>query len=166
MIKNQSLGALAIGMCVVAVAAIAWQLMPESTVAGGTAFFTTDDGATYFAGDENQLAPFDHNSSTAVRAHVYLDPMTGKPFVAYLSRYTESGRKQMAAAMAGAKAAEAAQREGHVAVAPEVQFGSADLIEVKAPGAGAKWTSSSSPDGLRISNPTAPDGTPLEAAIP
>ena len=35
------------------------------------AFFTDDDGATWFADDAKKIPPFDHNGKQAVRARVY-----------------------------------------------------------------------------------------------
>lgn len=50
-------------------------------------FFTTDDGETYFPDSASHLPPYDVNGKPAVRAYVYACA-SGKPFVAYLERYT------------------------------------------------------------------------------
>jgi hypothetical protein len=57
------------------------------------AFFTVDDGKTWFVDDASQLAPFDHNGQQAVRA--YVCECDGKQYVNHLERYTDAGKKAM-----------------------------------------------------------------------
>jgi hypothetical protein len=58
------------------------------------AYFTTDDGATYFKDDINKLPPFDVDGKPAVRAMVFKCP-EGEPFVAYLERYTPEAKAKL-----------------------------------------------------------------------
>src|SRR4051812_12636877 len=51
------------------------------------AYFSDDDGQSFFIDQASQVAPFDHNGKEAVAAHVYSIPH-GKPFVGYLERAT------------------------------------------------------------------------------
>jgi hypothetical protein len=60
------------------------------------AYYTTDDGATYFEDDVNRIPPFDHDGKQAVKAQVYT--CGGTNFVGYLIRYTPEAQKQLAAA--------------------------------------------------------------------
>jgi len=55
------------------------------------AYFSIDDGKTYFAENSENIAPFDYSGKTAVRAYVFACP-GGKPFVGYLERYTPKAR--------------------------------------------------------------------------
>ena len=76
--------------CVVligAIIAIFVQAKSFGPAGPGDAFFTVDDGKTFFAGDARQLAPFDYGGKQAVRAHVF--ECEGKKVVGYMSRYTQ-----------------------------------------------------------------------------
>lgn len=50
------------------------------------AFFTTDDGATWFEDDATKIPPFDHDGKSAVLAHVYSCDGGKTRFVGYLER--------------------------------------------------------------------------------
>ena|ERR1700722_8459144 len=50
------------------------------------AYFTSDDGQTYFADRSDRIPPFDHNGQPAVRAYVY--KCGDKIFVGYMERFT------------------------------------------------------------------------------
>jgi hypothetical protein len=52
----------------------------------GTAYFSDDDGKTFFSGDIMELPPFERGGKTVVRAHVF--ECSGVRVVGYLSRYT------------------------------------------------------------------------------
>lgn len=58
------------------------------------AFFTVDDGKTWFVDDVTRLAPFDHEGKEAVRA--YVAECNGKKFVNHMERYTDEGKQAMA----------------------------------------------------------------------
>ena len=51
------------------------------------AWFTTDDGVTWFADDMTKVAPFDHDGKTAVECKVYTYDGGKTKFVGYLIRY-------------------------------------------------------------------------------
>ena len=55
------------------------------------AFFTVDDGKTWFVGDIKVLAPFDHQGKQAVRAYVF--ECDGQRFAGFLEQFTEEGKK-------------------------------------------------------------------------
>jgi hypothetical protein len=57
------------------------------------AFFTVDDGKTWFIEDASQLAPFEHDGKEAVRAYVL--ECNGKKYVNHLERYTPEGKQAM-----------------------------------------------------------------------
>jgi hypothetical protein len=62
----------------------------------GKAFFSDDDGKSWFVDDDSKLPPFEHNGKTAYGAAVYRC-LTGKPFVAYLEKYSDSQLAKIAA---------------------------------------------------------------------
>lgn len=118
------------------------------------AFFSDDDGRSYFADDINQLYPFDHNGKPAYRTYVYKCG-GGAPFVAYVERLTDAGR---------AKITELRQKP-----AAEVGNQIADTIsngtDVKKPGE-AKWVSAKSSGAGEIVRPKCPDGGVLKGVYP
>jgi hypothetical protein len=86
-----------VGLIVVAIGIIAFQLYangPTFQKPPRTAFYTNDDGKTFFKDDYNKVVPFDHNGKQAYRADVFQCP-DGKQFVAFVYRHTASGRQQM-----------------------------------------------------------------------
>src|SRR5271165_3819230 len=52
------------------------------------AWYTDDDGKTWYSGDKSRNPPFDHNGKTAVRAFVFKCDADNREFVGYLERYT------------------------------------------------------------------------------
>ena len=80
---------LGIGMVVLAVASLAYTGRDQSAKPPEEAFFTTDDGKTYFAASIDNCPPFQHEGKTAVRAFVF--ECKGVKSVHYLQRYTEPG---------------------------------------------------------------------------
>jgi hypothetical protein len=55
------------------------------------AYFTVDDGATFFVDSAEKIAPFEHNGKTAYGAIVYRCD-DGKKFVGALERYTPEAK--------------------------------------------------------------------------
>jgi hypothetical protein len=93
------------------------------------AFFTVDDGRTWFVGDIKTLAPFEHQGKQAVRAYVY--ECDGQRFAGFLERYTEEGKK---ARQQVVEAAKTGRPNGRL-----VYVSSMTGREVKRPG-DATWT--------------------------
>ncbi|HEY2588319.1 MAG TPA: hypothetical protein VGI81_21445 [Tepidisphaeraceae bacterium] len=94
-----------IAVIVLTLGVILWELF-SSPHAGtgrvGKAFYSDDDGQTWFADEANKLTPFtDVSGRQAVSAYVF-QCGKGKPFVGYLLRATEQERQ--AAAKAGRSA--------------------------------------------------------------
>lgn len=66
---------------------------PSVTV--GSVYFSSDDGKTFFAEDATNVPPFDHQGKPAVQAHVFRCGDEA-PFVAYLARYSDATRTEIA----------------------------------------------------------------------
>jgi hypothetical protein len=118
------------------------------------AFFTIDDGKTWFVDVATQLAPFQHDGKEAVRAYVVA--CDGKKFVNHLERYTPEGKQAMLRLREVVKKGPppgslvaAAQQRGR---------------EVKRPG-DTKWTSSNAPSAEAITTPKCPQGASGEPTI-
>jgi hypothetical protein len=71
-----------------------WRTSPPSS-SPGKAFYSIDDGLTYFSDSPERLPPFDYDGKVAVRAHVF-KCNDGKKFVGYLERYTEPAKAILA----------------------------------------------------------------------
>lgn len=89
---------------IVTILAIAYVIYFLSTsrspgAAAKQAYFSTDNGATWFADDISLLPPYDKDGKQAVRAYVFRCA-DGKPFVAYLMRFTPEAKKSLEAARA------------------------------------------------------------------
>jgi len=112
------------------------------------AYYSDDDGKSFFADDANKVAPFDHNGKPADRAYVY-QCGSGKPFVLYLERYEESTRSKLTAAMAN--------KSSDTAAAAAVAELRGSGIEIKKPGE-KNWVSPTSPVGVDTVTPKCPDG--------
>jgi hypothetical protein len=137
--KQKGVGvAVGVVMIVVAVIAIAAQTRSDGPSRDPTkAYFSDDDGQTYFVDSAEKIAPFNHNGKTAVRAYVYDD---GKhPFVAFLQRFKPQTAKILQATADDVKAGKATAQQ------LDQQLGSREMqragSEVKLPGSGGPWTS-------------------------
>ncbi len=66
------------------------------------AYYSVDDGQTFFADDINLVPPFEKDGKMAVRAHVFTCDGGKTPFVAYLERYTPEAKGKIEAMKEGA----------------------------------------------------------------
>ena len=89
------------------------------------AYYSVDDGQSYFVSKGSNVAPFDYGGKAAVRAYVFATA-GGKKFVGLLERYTAANKKLL--------------DQGKPLTAEMVRFGR----EVKRPG-DAKWTPTGNP---------------------
>jgi hypothetical protein len=101
------------------------------------AFYTTDDGATFFADDLGKVPPFDHDGKPAVEAFVFTCDDGQHHFVQYLRKYSDEVKQQLEAT------------HTTVTLTPGL---------IKRPG-DAKWISETYPQASTIMTPKCPDGT-------
>jgi hypothetical protein len=87
-----------IGIVVIAIVIIVWQFMGSSGTKELTgpmttdqAYYSDDDGKTFFADASKKLTPFKHAGKDAVLAMVYRCS-SGAPFVGYLERHTAQAK--------------------------------------------------------------------------
>lgn len=118
--------------------------------AGAKAFFTVDDGKTWFADSADKIPPFDHEGQQAVRVHVFTCDGGKTKFAAFMERYTPDAAQKLAAVRSG-------NASGNV------DLGAFEMIEitgkeVKKPGAG-KWVKMNVTEASRITEIKCPDGT-------
>lgn len=120
------------------------------------AWFTLDDGKTWFADDARRIPPFDHQGRQAVRCFVY-SCGHGKQFVSHLLRYTPEGKKMQE------------QLANQRSFDPSQMAALQELTEIKPPNTGdAKWIRRSNPRAAQLEKPMCPEGSddqivPVEA---
>jgi hypothetical protein len=138
---------------IAAILFIVWQVIPHSSETG-KAYFSADDGASYFSDDVSKLPPFDKNGKPAVRAYVY-QCSNGKPFVLYLEKYTDDGRKRLE------------QMTNRPANSPPpTPMDPTTLTLVKKPGTGS-WVGPRDPNYAKVIEIRCPDGgTNAEPVVP
>jgi hypothetical protein len=98
--KNPGLStAVLLGMAAAAIALIVWQLRGgnDGATLGRMAYYTDDDGKTFFTDDVHRIAPFTRPNSSreSVRAHVYRCTTTSKPFVGWMEKYTPEAQQEI-----------------------------------------------------------------------
>ena len=73
---------------------------PVSSAPVTQAFYSDDDGKTWFIDDLVKVVPFDHHGGQAVRAEIFRCAQ-GKPFVGYLERYSDAVKAKITSAAVG-----------------------------------------------------------------
>jgi hypothetical protein len=133
-----------IGACAVS----AWHSYHENDLPGMVerAYYSDDDGQSYFAEDVAKGYSFDHGGKQASRVFVYRCG-SGKPFVGVLVR---------PAGQAPAPTASNLRYKG--------QAGPPPALEVRKPGQ-TKWVLTGTGEGLNLLKSLCPDGNP-EAVLP
>ncbi len=141
--KRAIVTGVAIGATGLAVVFCCFQLLSPrdpSSKAATSAYFSDDDGATFFTDSSDRIPPFDHGGKQAVAAFVFRCK-SGPPFIGYLQRYTQKGAQEL-----------------------QAQHGTADLqpgqTEVSAPLKGENsWVKSNSKAAAAITEVHCPDGS-------
>ena len=127
----------------------------EGGSGGGKAFFTDDDGKTWFADDATKIPPFDRSGKQAVRAHVY--KCDGKTFVNHMERYTPDAKKKLEAAMS--------QGSGAIADPTMMDTIQATGLEYKSPGQ-ANWIKMNDPRVGQVLQPKCSKPEEAEPVFP
>lgn len=125
------------------------------------AFYTVDDGKTWFSDDITKLAPFDHDGQTAYRCYVFTCDGGSTKFVSHLERYTDEAKKRIEEMRAGAD-------KGGPPNPMMFEGIMMNGVEVKDPGQGQWVRQSDFQRAQQIMSPVCPDGSRnnLEAVFP
>jgi hypothetical protein len=117
-------------------------LHPHYLIAPGEAFFTSDDGATWFVLSASNIAPVEVDGKEAVRAHVFKSEASSRQWVQYLEKYDAKAKKELELMRAGSP--------------PSVVTGDGLMRGplVKKPG-GTAWVRTSDPAAREIMTPKA-----------
>jgi prepilin-type processing-associated H-X9-DG protein len=122
------------------------------------AYYTIDDGKTWFADDINKIPPFEKDGRPAYRVYVYKCP-NSPPFVSHLERYTPEAKKAL-------EAMQKAKDPNNPVVMEDIMLTG---IEVKKPGtADNGWVKQMSPAAAKVMELKCPDGKTvgIEPVVP
>lgn len=89
-------GSVLVVFVLAAIGSIVWQVMGQRHKIMTTlpdAYFSVDDGKSFFVSSGDNYPPFEYQGHTAVRAYVYQCGNTR--FVGYLERYTSQAHREM-----------------------------------------------------------------------
>jgi hypothetical protein len=161
--KSVSVGA-AVLLFVVAGGYLAYTQWPRSALKGDEAFYTVDDGQTWFVDSIYKTPPFDYEGKTAVRAMVYSYANGKKTFCPFLVRYDDGMKKKL-----DAEISQANQQGKPLSSISLFNAPGTDLQEeIKLPGPGHRWVSRGNVDQAAkvLGAATAPDGSDSDLVIP
>jgi hypothetical protein len=123
------------------------------------AWYTDDDGKTWYADDKSLMPPVDHNGKTAVRAYVFSFDGGKDEFVGYLERYTPEARQ----ALEQARAEVITEKIPPPALLySQIQMSG---IELKRPGE-SNWINVRDPEAAAIRKLNPPAGASVEEILP
>jgi hypothetical protein len=138
---------------------------PSSQTLMARAYYTIDDGASWFVDDAQKVPPFAHQGKTAVRVRMFSSNGGETLFPGYLERYTEDARRRIAAAQRGDSQA-AGMQTGRTLVSLMEEL-LVSGTEVKKPGPTGTWVRRSD---LQAAAPVldvrSPDGSVAQLALP
>ncbi len=134
---------------------------PEPKPQLDRAYYTDDDGQSYFEDSMYLVPPFDHGGKTAVRAMVYRRGYSG--YVAYEQRFKADIKKKLDDAVA--EAAKQGKPPSSVAL-----FNSAEVglygTEVKQANSSSPWVTRLSDAGNKVMDVRNSDGSLVEMLVP
>jgi hypothetical protein len=157
--KNKLSMIAAVLFILLAVAVLAYTYWPAPKAKLGQAYFSDDDGQSWFAADTTKLAPFDHNGKQALMAEIFTYDNGSKKFCGYLEKYTPEAKAKLEAALAQAKAN--GQTASSVGLFHDPAFMQSAVL-LKKPGAGNAWMSYSDPKVGDVLNVHSPDGSAVD----
>jgi len=150
----------AVAMVLIAGAIIAKQYWPEKKANLTLAYFTDDDGKTWYADNAYSVPPTNHSGKTAVFAEVYSYDGGSKQFCAYLEKYNPDAKKRLEASIAEAE--KNGRPPGSAALFQDHWF-MQSAIMVKSPGAGDdKWITGTDPAATQIMSIHSPDSSAVD----
>ena len=122
---------------IIAIAILAYTEWPQHHFSGKTAFYSDDDGQTWFIDSVYKTVPFDHNGKPAYRAVIYSCDNGKTKFCAYLMRHKAEDKKRLDDAVA--QAAQQGNPPSSVTLFEDKTI--LDEMEIKPPGPGQNWIS-------------------------
>jgi hypothetical protein len=140
-------------------AILARQFWPEKRAKLSQAYYSDDDGQTWFQDSVYRVAPFDHNGRNAVIAEIYNYDDGSKEFCAYLAKFTPEAKSRLESALADAE--KSGRPPSSVALYRDPNFIGPGML-VKKPGSGSNWVSISDPRANDVRSVHSPDGSAVD----
>lgn len=150
--------ALTAGIIILAIVVILWQAFGKSGPSAQVptkAFFSDDDGQTWFLDSADKIPPFDHDGKLAYRVQLFRCGEGTKPFVGHLEGFDEADKQKIEESVkSGVKAA----------VATSARMGMGNGLKIKRPKE-AVWVKfdPANPQSIqeyqKVMQPICPDGT-------
>jgi hypothetical protein len=158
--KNPMIATVGAGVVVlVGIVAIVMQMIPRGAPTGAAptgAYYTDDDGKTFFTDDASNIPPYDHGGKQAVSAFVFKDVNGGDPFVLYMMEYSPNLKAKLESLMSSG---------GQSAVNDYFENNNPAGVWVKKPG-DEKWLTNGSKAGLdAVKPPKGSDGKPMQVIM-
>ena len=161
--QNRTLGSVIAAVLLVACVGVFLYRSGAESQSGNapSAFFTVDDGKTWFADDSTKLAPFMKDGKPAYRVFVWTCDKGKTKFVSHLERYTDEAKSRIE--QSRTQSTTARRQLDPTALRVEMTSG----VEVKRPN-DATWIPSGTPESLKITTPHCPSGSSgtIEPVIP
>ncbi|MGD0460913.1 MAG: hypothetical protein ABSB74_00345 [Tepidisphaeraceae bacterium] len=135
------------------------QFWPEKRAKLSQAYYSDDDGQTWFQDSVYRAAPFDHNGRSAVIAEIYNYDNGGKEFCAYLAKFTPEAKSRLEKALADAE--KSGLSPSSVTLYRDPSFMGPGML-VKKPGSKEDWVSISDPRANDVRSVHSPDGSAVD----
>lgn len=161
--KKPVAGGIAAGILgLIAIAVVAKTYWPETQADLSRAFYTVDDGETWFEDIATKVTPFDHQGKQAVVAHVYSYANGSKQFCAYVAKFTPEGKAKLEQAMA--EATKAGKPPESVGLYRDPNFMKTAVL-VKPAKSNTDWISYGNPKAQEIFTIKSPDGSVVDEVL-
>ena len=153
------------GVCAVLLVTVVfgYSQMKPGKLSAPSAYFSADDGKTFYADDSTIVAPFESHGQPVYGAQVF-ECADGKRFVGYLERAVSPEAKKIVEEGRRA-AAEAFVQHPTAGPGAELMNSIRAQLEIKKPGE-TKWVPANSPEADRIYAVKCADGSVPSPAIP
>ena len=158
--KPMTTVAVVCGIIVLCLCWIVYNFLPDHPAVLDKAFYSDDDGKTWFVDSKALVPPFDHDGKQAVRVMMFTCGDTKKQFVGYLERYKPEMKQRL-----DASAAAVAAGKLPTVSASEIAT-SFSATEFKKPG-DANWTSGSNLKAKqKLFNGLCPSSNDVDTVVP
>ncbi|HMB96405.1 MAG TPA: hypothetical protein VKK61_10230 [Tepidisphaeraceae bacterium] len=158
---QKAAGAVGVILVLIAVSVSAYSLWPHSQQPLTKAYYTDDDGQSWFVDSIDKVPPFDHNGKTAVRVNLYTCDDSKTVFAGYLERCTPAAKKKLESEFNSAISA--GKPISSVSIGPDIStFGT----EIKKPGDKTWILRGHYPDSYKVMDVQCPNGGTVDSVFP
>lgn len=153
-------GTIAVVLVLAAIAAAWYSLKPDAQGAPTKAYYTIDDGQSWFADRLDRPTPFEHDGKEAVKAYVYTCDGGRSQFVAYLEKMPAGPKPAAQVKEAEPAAAPKSEAEARAMAAKQPRKPAVGQFAalVKKPG-DKQWLTSADPRYFPTIAPRCPDAS-------